>query len=177
MKYLIFAAILLVSFAGCDSKEKEQAELERMKQDSIRVADSVAQVEKQNEETRLRVERRKMMEQGDVFVPETAEAALDGQIKEGRVILLSEEGETIPFKFEGSKIMAVTMPDGKMYQVEKDGDKIMLMVPGEGKMEKRTVDGKIYLVDNEDQMFEVKVENKKLVAVLDDGTEVNLAKK
>ncbi len=178
MKYFILSAVILFGIVsgGCGDKQKEQAELEKARQDSIRIADSTALAEKQKQEALLKAERRKAMEQGDDFVP-ADDASLQGKIKEGKIILLSEEGETIPFRLEGSKILAVGMPDGKLYQVEKDGDKIMLVVPGKGKMERKSVNGKIYLVDNDDQMYEVKVENKKLIAVLDDGSEVNLAKK
>jgi hypothetical protein len=175
---VIFAVFLLVviTVVGCNSGEKDRAEMEKMKQDSIKTADSVTQVAQNQEIERKRIERNKALEKGDTFTPE-AEATLQAKIKEGKVFLLSDEGETMPFKFEGGKIMAVTMPDGKLYQVEKDGDKVMLMVPGQGKMERKMVNGKMYLVDSDDKMYTVKVVNKKLVAVLDDGSEIKLARK
>lgn len=169
--------LLLVTLVGCGNPEKDRAEAEKIRQDSIKTADSVSMAEKNREIQAKRAERKKALEKGDTFTTEAAEAMLQEKIKDGKVFMLSDDGETIPFKFEGGKIMAVSMPDGKLYQVEKDGDKTMLLIPGGGKMERRVIDGKIYLVNDDDQTFEVKVINKKLVAVLDDGSEVNLARK
>ena len=177
MKNSIIVVVFLLGLvlAGCGNKEKEQAQLEKIRQDSIRVADSIAMVQQTMEKEKQRAERRKIMESGDTFVAEISDKAEAGL--EGKVIIISEEGETIPFRMEGSKVLAITMPDGKLYQVEEEGDKIMLMVPGKGNMEKKQVNGKIYLVDNEDQMYEVKVSKNRLVAVLSSGTEVKLAKR
>jgi hypothetical protein len=175
---VIFAVILiLATMLGCKDTAKDKAALEKVRRDSIRVADSVSLVAKNEAIEKKRLERKKLLEKGDTFTPQAAEAMLQKKIKDGKVFLLSEEGEALPFKFEGGKIMAISMPDGKLYQVEKDGDKVMIMVPGQGKMERKMINGKVYLVDDDDKMYSVKVVNKKLVAILEDGSEINLAKK
>jgi hypothetical protein len=171
---LFFFALIFIS---CTDKEKEEAELERIRQDSIRVADSLSKAQETARLERQRIERKRIMEQGDTFGPEKAQTSLEGKIAEGKVIVLTDDGETMPFRIEGNKVMAVSMPDGKLYQVSKDGDKIMLQVPGKGEMERREVNGKIYLVDKDDTMYEVKLMNNKLIAVIDEDEEIILSKR
>ncbi len=73
--------------------------------------------------------------------------------------------------------MAITLPDGKLYQIEKNGDKTIIDIPGKGKMEAIKLDKKIYLFDSDNQGYEVKFENEKLFAEKTDMTKILLSKK
>jgi glucose/arabinose dehydrogenase len=181
IRMMIFVFVL--AFAACSNKQKEQAQEQSPNQNSISTANSpntvgsTVQVEKNLKSETAKIERRKRIQAENTFSREKAEAALEENIKEGKAFLISDENESIPLRMEGSKVMAMTMPDGKLYPAEMDGNKAYVTIPGKGKMERKIINRKIYLVDNDDKMYEVKVIDKKLVAVLTDRTEMKLAKK
>lgn len=104
-----------------------------------------------------------------------SDAALEAQIKEGKAILISNENESAPLETQGDKVYAINMPDGKLYPAELDGGKKMITVHGHGKMESRMIKGKMYLFDKDNNKYAVKVVNNKLVAVIDNTKENNIA--
>jgi len=105
-----------------------------------------------------------------------SEAELETQIKEGKAIVIFNENESVPLETQGDKVYAINMPDGKLYPAELDGGKKMITVHGHGKMESRMINGKMYLFDKDNNMYAVKVMNNKLVAVLNNAKENNIAR-
>ncbi len=161
---LIAFFIFSIAFISCSDKEKDEAELKQTKPE----ADSKPLV-MENQYTGI-------TEKGTII--EKADASFETKVQEGTIIPIEiETNGDEPFKFEGSKIMAMTLPDGKLYQIEKDGDKTMIDIPGKGKMQAIRLNEKIYLFDDNDQAYEVKFVNKKLYAEATDLTDILLAMK
>jgi hypothetical protein len=71
--------------------------------------------------------------------------------------------------------MAIQLPDGKLHQVEMEGDKTWINVPEKGKMQVIRLNGKVYLFDDDNQAYEVKVINNELAAEATDLTDVLLS--
>jgi len=104
-----------------------------------------------------------------------AETDFKGKIEKGEIILLTKEGEPYPYEFKGDKIMAMQMPDGKLHQVEVKNERTWMYVPGRGEMQALRLNGKVYLFDDDDRAYEVKVMNKELVAEATELTDELLA--
>lgn len=96
----------------------------------------------------------------------------DGEI-EGEAIILNEN-ETKPLKMEGSKVMALKMPDGNLWQVKKSGDKNMLVMPDGKLVEEKMINGKMILIED-DSLYEVKMINDKMIAVKNNSAEIKVA--
>jgi hypothetical protein len=171
---MIFIAGIILS--GCSNKQKDEAQLENKKQDSVKTIEKSTPVAKDQDVKTTMTESKKKIKSADANSSEKAEASLDIKIKEGKAFLISD-GDSTPLKTEGDKVLAINMPDGKLYPVEMKGSKKIITVPGKGKMESKMIKGKMYLVDSDNKMYEVKVINKKLVAMFSDGIETKLVKK
>lgn len=165
--FVIAFFILSIGFISCSDKEKDEAELKRIKTET----DSKSQTQKDGYTKKQNIKTEK--ETG----VERADASFETKVQQGTIIPIAMSTDEESFKFSGSKIMAITLPDGKLYQVEKDGDKTIIDIPGKGKMEAIRLDKKIYLFDNDNQGYEVKFENKKLFAEKSDMTKILLSRK
>lgn len=160
---LIVFFIFSIGFISCSDKEKDEADLKQTKPE----ADSKPPVMK-NQYTGI-------TENGTII--EKADASFEEKIQEGEIIFLTNEGEPEPFEFGGSKIMAMQFPDGKLHQVEIENDRTWINVPEKGKMQAIRLNEKVYLFDDDNQAYEVKVMNNELVAEATDLTNVLLAMK
>ena len=165
--FVITFFILSITFINCSDKEKDEAKLNREKTE----ADSKSQTQKEGYTKKQKIKTEKKTG------TERADASFETKVQAGTIIPIAMGTNEESFKFEGSKIMAITLPDGKLYQIEKDGDKTIIDIPGKGKMEVIRLDEKIYLFDNDNQGYEVKFENKKLFAEKTDMTKILLSRK
>jgi hypothetical protein len=167
MKKLFVMAlfILSITFISCSDKEKTEAELKREKAetDLNSVSKENKTVNEQNSKTATRIEK--------------ADASYETKVEDGTIIPIAIETENEAFEFSGSKVMAITLPDGKLYQIENENDKTFIDIPGKGKMEVIKMDNKIYLFDENNKAFEVKFEDKKLFAERTDMTKILLSRK
>jgi hypothetical protein len=173
----IMILILGLMFAGCANKQKEQAQSNQQMQNSTNTVNQTAQIKNNKKIEPAAMQRRKRMRAVYTLDRQRAEASLENKIKEGKAIVITDEGQNIPLKMVGSTVTAMAMPDGKLYPVEIEGGRTMVTIPGKGKMEKKMINGTMYLVDSDNNMYRVQVINKKLVAVLNNGTEQKLAKR
>lgn len=166
--FLILIISLIYFSTGC-GPDQEELEAER-RQDSIRVADSISMAEKAELE-RQEKERERAIAEADAF-----QLKIENKLKEGKAIMLTNEGETMPLKIDGTKAYAVKMPDGNLWQVKKEGDKILLVLPGGETMEQKMIDGQMYLF-TDDNKYEVQMVNGKMMAVMPDSTMVAMTSK
>ncbi|HSP88342.1 MAG TPA: hypothetical protein VLN45_09430 [Ignavibacteriaceae bacterium] len=167
MKKLFVMALFILSltFISCSDKEKNETNLNKDKAetDSKSVSEGNKSTQKQNLETATRIER--------------ADASYETKVEEGTIIPILIENDQKAFEFSGNKILAITLADGKLYQIEKDGDKTIIDIPGKGKMQAIKMDDKVYLFDNDNKAYEVKFEDNKLYAERSDMTKILLSKK
>ena len=139
--------IVIIFTAGCE-KNKEQSKVTKQQKTTL---NQPKVVKKRNKLT---------------------EAQIQNKIKEGKAIVLSNNGEQEPLKMEGSKVKAVKMPDGSLWQVsEKDG-KTMLKLPNGELVQEKIIKGKMMLLSDEDKQYEVQVINGKMVAVMPENKTV-----
>jgi hypothetical protein len=131
--YLIIVLSLLI---GCQKSNNQGAERLKARRDSIKTADSLRQVRQAKLE-----KRRKAIEEAAVF-----QVKIQNKIKEGKAIVLSENGESMPIQFVGDKAIAVKMPDGSLWHVEQKGNKNILHIPNVGRMEEKMINGKMMAV-------------------------------
>jgi hypothetical protein len=99
------------------------------------------------------------------------------RIQEGEIILLYNDTESAAFRSAEDEVNTITLPDGKMYEVEKDDDVTLLNIPGKGKMEVINLNDTFYLFDEQNQAYEVKYINNKLFAEATSLTDVLLERK
>jgi len=172
MKILWVAAffILSIAFLSCSNKEKDEAESNQTKEGLVKESDSKSLVQK-NEKTG----EQKRITETETTV-EKAGASFEAKVQKGEIFMLTNDGEPEPFKFAGSKITAMKLPDGKLYQVEEKGDRTMINIPGKGEMGIIKLYNKFYLFDDKDQAYEVKFINKQLFAEKTDLTDVLVKK-
>ncbi|HVO74643.1 MAG TPA: hypothetical protein VMT35_11515 [Ignavibacteriaceae bacterium] len=105
-----------------------------------------------------------------------SEAAFEEKIRKGEIILLTKTAMPNIFNFgTSSKIFGIKMPDRNIYQVRQDGDKVFMHVPEKGEMELIKLNGKYYLFDKDNQSYEVKLRDGKLIAEAKDLTDVLVA--
>ena len=170
MKNLWFLGIFVFSMflIGCSEKGKEKEELSQNKEEMMEKTDA-----KTPDQTEMQMKENQKKEMADV----NTEAAFQEKVKKGEIIMMTDNGEPESFKFEGSKISAMKLPDGKLHQVRKDGDRNMINVPGKGEMGIIMLNDKFYLFDNNDQAYELKFDKKQLYAEKTDLTDVVLSKK
>jgi hypothetical protein len=166
MKNLWFIGlfILSIAFLSCSDKDKNENELGTTKEGLVEKTDakSPAQTEKQKKQIEVA----------------KADAAFEAKVQKGDVVLLTINGEPEAFKFDGgSKITAMKLPDGNLYQVKEDGDRTMINVPGKGEMGIIMLNDKFYLFDDDNQAYEVKFSNKQLFAEKTELTDVLLSRK
>jgi len=202
---IIMVFILGLVFAGCSNKQKEQALSENKNQSQVNTTNSVAPnnfenlnnsvaqgVNNQkaeitrhmkNKSSRMRKAELAKYENGRTLnaagtaESENSEAVLEAELKDGRAILIYDESETVPLETQGDKVLAVNMPDGKLYPAELDNGKTIVTIPGHGKIQSKMINGKMYLFDKDNNMYAVKVTNNKLVAVLNSGKSNSYVKK
>jgi hypothetical protein len=106
-----------------------------------------------------------------------APALLKEKIENGEAIQISLDDGPTPYGFKGDKIEALQLLDGKFYQVEKRDEKMWINVPHKGEMQIIRLSGKLYVFDDNDRAYEVKVVNNKLIAEATDLMDVLLADK
>jgi len=172
MKILWVAAffILSIAFLSCSNKEKDEAESNQTKEGLVKETESKTLTQK-NENIG---KQKGITETGTII--EKANPAFEEKVQKGEIIMLTKDGEPEPFKFAGSKITAMKLPDGKLYQVEEKGDRTMINIPGKGEMGIIKLYNKFYLFDDKDQAYEVKFINKQLFAEKTDLTDVLVKK-
>jgi hypothetical protein len=155
---LIGFVILLMVFTGCENKEKREVGLNRIEEKNMTEENAV---KAEKEETKT----------------EVAAATFEEKVQDGKIIPLTNNGEPEPYKFFGTEIKAMQLPDGKFYQVEIEDDNTVLIVPGHGKMQLIKLNEKFYVFDDDDQAYEIKVVNNELVAEATYLTDVLLSMK
>ena len=163
--WLIGLFFISISLIGCSEKGKEDSKIDQTKEglNAQENMDNGNNIKQKGKKT------------GAIITK--ADAAFEAKVQKGEIILLTINGEPEPFKFEGSKISAMKLPDGNLYQVKEDGDRTMINVPGKGEMGIIMLSNKFYLFDDDDQAYEVKFINKQLFAEKTELTDVILSRK
>ena len=144
--------IMILFTAGCN-KNKEQPKVTQQKKASLNQPKDVKKRSK------------------------LTEAQIQNKIKEGKAIVLSNNGEQTPLKMEGSKVKAVKMPDGSLWQVNEEDGKTMLRLPNGETVQEKMINGKMMLLTDEDKQYEVQVINGKMFAVMPENKTVAFEKK
>ncbi len=145
---VIFALFLIV---GCSNNKEHQ-----IKQ------------EKKTTLTRHKIEKRKAS---------MTEAQAQKKIKEGKAIMLSEKGEESPLKMEGSKVKAIKMPNGTLWQVNQKNGKTLLRLPDGKVVQEKMVNGKMMLLTDDNKEYEVEVINGKMMGILQQNNNVAMENK
>ena len=143
--------IIILFTAGCN-KNKEQPKVTQQKKTSLN-------------QPKVVKKRSKLTE------------AQKNKIKEGKAIVLSNNGEQTPLKMEGSKVKAVKMPDGSLWQVNEEDGKTLLKLPNGEIAQEKMIKGKMMLLTDEDKQYEVQVINGKMFAVMPESKTVAFEKK
>ena len=158
--YLIIVLIPLVVLMDCTDKEKKANEGENTVE--LKTTSSTNSADKvKNETAEIKM----------------APALLEKKIDEGEAFQISLDDGLPPYGFKGEKIDAMQLPDGRFYQIEKRDGKMWINVPYKGDMQVIRLSGKIYVFDDNDRAYEVKVVNNKLIAEATDLMDVLLAEK
>jgi hypothetical protein len=171
MKNLWFIGLFIISVTliGCSDKEKDN----KAKETLVKETDSKTLAQ---EKDGNRNNIKGTTQTGAIITK--ADAAFESKVQKGDVVLLTINGEPEAFKFDGgSKITAMKLPDGNLYQVKEDGDRTMINVPGKGEMGIIMLNDKFYLFDDDNQAYEVKFSNKQLFAEKTELTDVILSRK
>ena len=170
MKTLLACGVFILSIflLSCSDTKKDEADLKKLNDNSI-----------SKEESKSLTQKNEGVQKGSSssLSSRLAEATIEGKIEKGEIILLSKDIKPNTFKFTGSKISAMRLPDGNLYQVEMDGDRTMINIPDKGEFQLLKLNGKYYLFDEDNQAYEVKFIKKDLVAEATDLTDVLLAMK
>jgi hypothetical protein len=151
---IIAVFILSIVFLSCSDRERKETNQNKPEADSKSLVEKSEFTQKQDgkeitkKETGIRI----------------TVAAFDEKIENGEILLLTDKGEPRPYEFIGSKIMTMQMPDGKFHQVEIKNDRAWINVPGKGEMQAIRLNGKVYLFDDDNQAYEVKIINNELAA-------------
>ncbi len=159
--HLIIVLIPLLILASCSEQGKKANEVQNN-----------AAVDSKTQE-KSEVATKEKRGNGTEMTP----AIMKEKIDSGKIIMLSLNGSPPPYKYQGDKIKALELPDGKFYQIEEKGGKKWINVPGKGEMEIIRLSGKVYIFDHNDRAYEVKSVNDELIAEATDLTNVLLSKK
>lgn len=112
------------------------------------------------------------LRQGDIFITSGPAGAMDQM--QGKIVIISDSGETMPIILKNNKIMAVDLTGDRMYAVKKDSDKVSYMLPdsnnvlGYGRMMMFTDDG---------NLLDVKLPGNNLVVLTKNNIMLPLIKK
>jgi hypothetical protein len=155
--YLIIVLIPLVLLVDCADKGKKANEMGNKVEPNIKSTTNVSHEMRTTKGIKI------------------APALLRKKIESGEVINISLNDGPPPYGFKGDKIEAMQLPDGKFYQVEKRDGKTWINIPHKGEMQIIRLSGKVYVFDNNDRAYEVKVVNSKLMAESTDLMNVLLA--
>ena len=85
--------------------------------------------------------------QGDIFITSGPAGTMDQM--QGKIVIISDSGETMPVILKGDKLMAMELTGDRMYAVKKDSDKVSYRLPdsnnvlGHGRMMMFTDDGNL----------------------------------
>ena len=153
---IIAVFILSLVFLSCSDRERKETNQNKPE------ADSKSLVEK-SEFTKKQDGKEKIITKKETGI-RIAAAAFDEKTENEEILLLTDKGEPRPYEFIGSKIMTMQMPDGKFHQVEIKNDRAWINVPGKGEMQAIRLNGKVYLFDDDNQAYEVKIINNELAA-------------
>ena len=139
-RFVIFITFILsIALMSCSEDRRNEQEVSEMNDNSF---------ENQQSEDAI-------SSSGDAF---------ERRIQEGDIILLYNESEPAAAKPDEDEVNTVTLPDGKMYEVQKNDDMTLLKIPGKEPMQIIELNDKFYLFDDDNQAYEIKYENNKLYA-------------
>lgn len=159
MKKMLFLFLIIVLFAaGCENNPSNQI---KNSNEDVKAAELTGTLDVKSDS----------LEKGDIFVT-TGQAGRTEQ-KEGRIVMFTDSGKTMPIKMVDSVLLAMSNSDSTVYRVKKNGNQTILVLPDHDQILR---DGRMMFITDTGEKMEVKFFGDKMVVITKENTMLPLEK-
>lgn len=154
--YILFFITLIV--AGCGNNQENEIRSKSEVDQSVQPTDDISI-------------KSDSVERGDIFVTTGPAGRMDQ--KQGRIIIFTDSGKTLPIKMEDNVLLAQIDSTGTSYRVRINGDQTVLVLPNSDKVLK---DGRMMFITDNGERMKVKMLGEKMVVITAQNTMLPLEK-
>ncbi|HSD63767.1 MAG TPA: hypothetical protein VLB50_08205 [Ignavibacteriaceae bacterium] len=159
MKRILFLFLIIVLFAaGCENNQNSQI---KNSNEDVKSADLTGSLDAKSDS----------LEKGDIFV--TTGPAGRTEHKEGRIVMFTDSGKTMPIKMVDSVLLAMSNSDSTLYRVKKNGNQTILVFPDHDQILR---DGRMMFITDTGEKMEVKFFGNKMVVITKENNMLPLEK-